>query len=183
MIIGLTGKFAAGKGAVADVLSSLGYVYHSLSDILREALAARDIPESRDSLREMGNMLRREGGPGALATHLLPRLGAGMHIVDSIRNPAEVDVLESCPGFTLVLVDAEQRVRFERLASRGRAGDQIDWETFKLQEAREMDSDDPTKQQLRATMARAKHRIDNSSDLPGLRRNVAALLETLKGEL
>ena len=181
MIIGLTGKFAAGKGAVADILKSMGFVYHSLSDILREALAEQGRPESRDSLREIGNALRREGGPGALAERLAGRLRGGDvdHIVDSIRNPAEVDVLARCSGFTLVLVDADQRVRYERLSTRGRPGDEVSWETFVSQEVREMESEDPTRQQLRATMERANYTLDNSADLDTLRAEVMRLIDSI----
>lgn len=95
MIVGLTGKFAAGKGTVADHLVRLGYRYHSLSDVIREDLKARGVAESREALTEAGNRLRREDGPAALAVHILERLkDGGRHIVDSIRNPAEVEVLK-----------------------------------------------------------------------------------------
>ena len=41
MIIGLTGKNAAGKGEVARFLQDKGFYYHSLSDVLREELKKR----------------------------------------------------------------------------------------------------------------------------------------------
>ena len=85
MIIGLTGKFAAGKGTVAEVLTARGFRYHSLSDVLREELAARGIAESREALTAVGNELRRDGGPDVLARRIQARLqDGGDHIVDSI---------------------------------------------------------------------------------------------------
>lgn len=168
-VIGLTGKYAAGKGTVADTLIARGYAYHSCSDVLREELELRGIPESRPALLELGNELRRAGGPGELARRLAPRLvDGGHHIVDSIRNPAEVEALRQLPGFVLLVVDADPRVRFTRLRLRARQGDPETFEEFAELEARETESDDPTTQQLRATMALADHMIMNDGSVADL---------------
>src|SRR5437667_178709 len=55
MIIGLTGKNAAGKGAVATFLRDRSFYYYSLSDVIREELERRKIPITRDSLIATGN--------------------------------------------------------------------------------------------------------------------------------
>ena len=180
MIIGLTGKFAAGKGTVADLLVEQGYIYHSLSDILREELAARGIPEGRETLMNLGNQLRREGGPGVLATRLLSRLQDGRdHIVDSIRNPVEVEELRRLEAFVLVGIDAEQRLRFDRLRARQRVGDPEDWEEFQRLEAAETASSDPAKQQLAGTFALRDHTIQNDGSTAELGDELARLLKTL----
>lgn len=178
MLLGLTGKFAAGKGAVADILRARGFAYHSLSDILREELAARGLAESREALTEMGNELRRLHGPGALAVRLVDRLRGGAdHVVDSIRNPVEVEVLRTLDGFVLVGVDADPRVRFERLAARGRQGDVSTWERFVELEERETHSDDPTRQRLAATFELADLVLVNDGARDDLEAAVARLLD------
>ncbi|MGM0575631.1 MAG: AAA family ATPase [Myxococcota bacterium] len=183
MIIGLTGKFAAGKGTVAEVLRERGFAYHSLSDILREELTARGVAESRRALLELGNELRRAGGPGVLAARLRDRLRDGRdHIVDSIRNPAEVRELRRLEGFTLVAVTAAPEVRFERLRARGRVGDPTTWEEFVELERRETDSDDPTTQQLAATLALADRSLPNDGDVEALRASVEDLVARLAAE-
>ncbi len=176
MIIGLTGKYAAGKGTVAEVLGALGFAYHSLSDVIREELARRGIPESRGALLETGNALREAEGPAALAKRILGRLAQGDHLVDSIRNPAEVEVLRALPGFVLLGVDADPRVRFERLLARGRQGDPKTWEEFRALEGAEEDSEDPTRQQLNATFALADVVISNDGSPEELRVAVEAFL-------
>lgn len=180
MIIGLTGKYAAGKGTVAETLLGRGFQYHSLSDIIREELSASGQAESREALLAMGNALRRDGGPGVLAQRLLDRVRVGDHIVDSIRNPAEVAALRTLAGFTLVAVDADARVRFERLKERARIGDPTDWETFAELEARESKSDDPGAQQVAATLALADRVVMNDGDLEGLHASVEDLLTQLR---
>ncbi|MFO0748737.1 MAG: AAA family ATPase [Myxococcota bacterium] len=177
MIVGLTGKFAAGKGTVAELLKTQGFAYHSLSDVIREELKARGLAESREHLIETGNALRREGGPAALAMRILPRLGDGRpHIVDSIRNPAEVEVLRQAPGFFLLGVDADQRVRFQRLVARDRQGDPTTFEQFAALEERETSSTDPTTQQLRATWELADVLVSNDTTVPDLEAAVMAII-------
>jgi len=180
MLIGLTGKYAAGKGTVAEVLKTRGFGYHSCSDVLREELAARGVTESREALLALGNELRRAGGPGELARRLTPRLtGGGDHIVDSIRNPAEVEALRALEGFTLLSIDASPEVRFERLRRRARIGDPETFEAFRALEQRELVSDDPTTQQLNATIALADHTLMNEGAVDELERAVRGLLDRL----
>ncbi|MFT7582731.1 MAG: dCMP deaminase [Myxococcota bacterium] len=177
MIIGLTGKFAAGKGTVAAYLMTQGYAYHSLSDILREELASRDVAEGRETLTDIGNALRREGGPSVLADRIAERLAdGGDHIVDSIRNPAEVERLREVPGFFLLGVDADQNLRFERLKHRARQGDPETFELFASLEHRETHSTDPTSQRLAATFALADEVVTNETDLDALHAQVEAVL-------
>ena len=179
-MIGLTGKYAAGKGTVAEVLKGRGFSYHSCSDVLREELAARAVTESREALLALGNELRRAGGPGELARRLTPRLkDGGDHIVDSIRNPAEVEALRELAGFVLLVVDAAPEVRFQRLRARARIGDPETFEAFHALEQRELVSDDPTTQQLNATIALADHALMNDGPLEELEQAVEDLLAKL----
>lgn len=176
MIVGLTGKFAAGKGTVAEVLKEKGFRYHSLSDVIREELAARGLAESRENLMATGNALRRADGPAALAMRIVDRLKDGDHIVDSIRNPAEVEVLRAVPGFFLLGVDADQRLRFERLTTRNRIGDPTTFEQFAELEAKETHSTDPTTQQLHATWSLADVIVQNDAGLDDLRKAVDGVI-------
>jgi len=178
VIVGLTGKFAAGKGTVADLLVKRGFAYHSLSDVIREELKAREIAESRENLTEVGNSLRRERGPAALAIMIRDRLLDGRdHIVDSIRNPAEVEVLKLLPGFFLVGVDARRELRFERLLARNRQGDPTTFEQFCALEDRETTSTDPTTQQLAATWRSVDEFLNNDGGRDGLEHRLTSLLD------
>jgi dCMP deaminase len=177
MIVGLTGKFAAGKGTVAEFLKERGFVYHSLSDVLRDELRARGVPESRESLLALGNELRAADGPAALAIRIRARLQDGRgHIVDSIRTPAEVEVLRQIPGFFLLGVDADPHVRFARLRARARVGDPETFEHFASLEARESSSTNPAAQQLHATWALADEVVDNGGSVEALAAAISGVL-------
>jgi dephospho-CoA kinase len=177
LVVGLTGPNAAGKGEVSSHLERLGFSVHSLSDIVREEAAARGLPPEREHLIRIGTLLREQGGPGVLATRLIPRLH-GRDVVDSIRNPAEVETLRRVPGFVLVGVDAPPAMRYERSRLRARPGDPGTFEAFAARERQE-NSVNPAGQQLAATLALADHVIENDGDLERLRARVDGLLQEL----
>lgn len=182
-IIGLTGRNASGKGTVASILQKSSFVYHSLSDTLRAELKDRSIDENRENLIILGNTLRKEGGPGILADLMIENLSSlENHIVDSIRSPFEVKSLRreyENHSFTLIAVDADSKMRFERLKSRNRIGDSSSWEVFLEQEKKEESSEDPNKQQLFATIKEADYHIDNSGSLLDLEKRVKEILMNL----
>ena len=182
-IIGLTGRNAAGKGTVASFLEKNSFVYHSLSDTLREELKRRNLEESRENLIQIGNDLRKNGGPGVLADLMIHSLlSLEDHIVDSIRNPSEVKSLRRVyPNhkFVLISVDASPEIRYERLKSRNRLGDSSSWEIFLEQEKLEESSKDPNKQQLLATISEAEFNVDNSGSIEQLENQIKAILKKL----
>jgi dephospho-CoA kinase len=178
LVLGVTGPNAAGKGEVSAYLQTLGFEVHSLSDIVREEAAARGLPPEREHLIRIGTLLREQGGLGVLAERLLPRLGT-RDVVDSIRNPAEVETLRRVPGFVLVGVDAPAAVRFARSQARARPGDPASFSEFSARELQE-NSVNPAGQQLRATFALADRVVDNDGDLTRLHLKVDDLLHSLR---
>jgi dephospho-CoA kinase len=161
---------------VAAALREQGFAVHSLSDVVREEAAARGLPPERGHLIEVGNALRRALGPGALAERIVPRLGM-RDVVDSIRNPAEVEVLRRVPGFLLVAVRASLSTRFARSRARARPGDPATLEAFQAREDQE-NATDPSGQQLERTAALADVVVDNDGDLAVLRHRVAELVQS-----
>src|SRR6476646_5456417 len=111
MIIGLTGKNAAGKGEVATYLKDKSFYYYSLSDAIREELEHRKVPITRDSLIATGNELRETFGADILARRTLEKIDPNRnYIVDSIRNPAEVVTLRKSNRFVLLNIDAPENM-------------------------------------------------------------------------
>jgi dephospho-CoA kinase len=163
----LTGPNAAGKGEVAGYLQERGFTVHSLSDIVREEATRRGLPTDRGHLIQVGNLLRRLEGPGALAERLLPRLGQ-RDVVDSIRTPAEVEVLRRLTHFILLGIRASVATRFQRSLVRSRPGDPRTLEEF-CQREREENSTEPEAQQLEATFRLADRVLDNDGDRATLR--------------
>jgi dephospho-CoA kinase len=174
MVIGLTGPNASGKGEIARYLMEEGYVYHSLSDVVREEAGIRGLDPTRENLINIGNELRANFGPSVLAERIRKRL-TGKDTVDSIRNPYEVMELKKEPHFLLIAVDAPVELRFAWSLQRGRAGDGMTLDAFIEKEERE-NSLDPSAQQLRECMKLAGLIIINDGDLDDLRKKVEQVL-------
>lgn len=183
MIIGLTGKNGAGKGAAANVLIEAGFTYTSLSDVLRDELRKQNKKITRQNLTDFANQLRMEKGAGALAILNAARLAPDRnYIVDSIRHPEEVKVLKSLPDFYLLAIDAEPKLRFERIKARARENDTMTYEDFVAQEAKEAAGKRATDQQINLTLEMSDARIENTGTLEELRAKVIQIVQTLSGE-
>ncbi len=173
-LVGLTGTNGAGKGEAAAYLGRKGYGYLSLSDVLREELAARGLAASRDNLIAVGNELRARFGPDVLARRTMAKV-LGPTVIDSIRNPREVEFLKRQAGFLLIALDAPIEVRFARTQARGRDESAATLEEFRAKEDVEMAGNE-TGQQLARVMAMADRRIMNDGTLEDLWRKVEECL-------
>ncbi len=177
MIIGLTGKNAAGKGEAAAFLKDKSFYYYSLSDAIREELESRGIPITRDNLIEMGNELRERFGPDILAQRIMKKIDPNRNsIVDSIRNPAEIYALRSTGNFVLLNIDAPAMVRFERIRNRKRENDPQTLEAFAEKERAESRNLSAHKQSVEECQALADISIENDGDLEELHKKVAAVV-------
>jgi hypothetical protein len=127
-----------------------GFLFISVTDMLREELRRRGLPIDREHLRALSAEWRHEYGLGVLvdravdfyrsANSSLPTY-TGVAIA-SLRNPYEVDRVHELGGVVWWL-DADPKVRYERiqhgLAERGRsAEDQKTFVEFLAEEHAEM---------------------------------------------
>ncbi len=180
MIIGITGKNGSGKGEVARFLVDSGYAYFSLSDMLREELAARKEEASRENLISVGNELRAKYGAGVLAERTLRKIDVDAHaVVDSVRNPFEVEALRRRKDFFLVAVTADPEIRFKRTLRRSRDGDPITYEDFLDVEKREAQSPDPSTQQMDRTAEMADAVICNNGTVEELQDEIRQVVKAL----
>ena len=183
MIIGLTGKNASGKGEAANYLKTKGFVYYSLSDVIREEATKRGLGHSRGNLINLGNELRQKFGPKYLAEQINNKIKQQLKtsksqnfVIDSIRSPFEAKELMKNKEFMLVGVDAPIELRFKRLLERNRIGDAKTLEDFKKQEQRENLKSD-TNQQLDETFKLSNKLIVNDGALEDLYNQVEDLLK------
>lgn len=180
MIIGLTGTNGAGKTVVSDYLRSRGFEFHSLSDAIRAEIRERGEEITRSRLIEVGNELREKHGAGVLAERILAVVESDHnYVIDSIRNPHEVEVLRRRPDFRLLALEADARLRFERSRLRGRENAPETLEQFLAEEARELGSDNPAGQQLVATRKLADLCVTNNGTIEELHRRLDEVIPPL----
>ncbi len=174
-LVGITGTNGAGKGAIVEYLTERhGFRHFSVRGYLTEKLASQNLEATRENLITLANKLRAENSPSYIIEQLLEQAVAESNngqgcIIESVRTLGEVQALKAAGQFTLLAVDADQRVRYDRVVKRKSATDMISFETFVEQESREMDNgDDPTKQNLSGCIRAADHVLKNDRDLAAL---------------
>jgi dCMP deaminase len=179
MIVGLSGLNGSGKGEVLKYLEERSFYPFSLSDVIRRHLDEQGLSETRDRMIDTGRAIRAEKGPGGLAEMLVEKIISDRnYVVDSIRHPAEVEVLRRrAPHFHLVWVDAPAAIRLERMNERGRAGDATTLEELQAQEGRELGSADPAAQQLLAVKDLADTTLVNDGSIAELHGKLQEVLE------
>ncbi len=187
MIIGLTGKNAAGKGEIAKYLQKKGFVYYSLSDMIRDEATKRGLEHSRDNMINLGNDLRQKFGPGCLAQKTNEKIentkkksfGEFFFVIDSIRSPHEVKELKKNKDFILVGIEAPIELRLERMLRRNRIGDAKTLEELKQHEQRENLKSDAN-QQVDVALKLANAVVINAGTLEDLHERIDYLLVKLR---
>lgn len=183
MIIGLTGKNASGKGEVANYLKDKSFYFHSLSDAIRDELNSRKVPITRDSLIETGNELRSKFGADILARRILEKLDANRnYVIDSIRNPAEVEAFRKTSRFVLLNIDAPDEVRFERIKSRNRENDPKTVKEFRQKEEAESKNVPAHMQSIEDCQKMADYTIINDGSLEKLHSKVQEIVSSAVGK-
>jgi dCMP deaminase len=183
MLIGLTGRNAAGKGEVARYLQRKSFYYYSLSDAIRDEIRSRGEQPTRERLIIIGNELRQKHGAAVLAERILSKIEDDKHyIIDSIRNPAEVEAFREAKHFKLIRVEAPAEVRFQRIVNRQRESDPKTYEEFVALENREAEGDD-TSQNLVKVELMADHPLINDGPIERLYVQIGELLPKLLKEI
>lgn len=149
-VIGLAGTNGAGKDTVGHLLAEHhGYLFISVTDLLRNEARRRGLAVERENLRAISAEWRRELGLGVLVDKAVAEfeVARGKYkgvVMASLRNPGEADRVHDLGG-TMIWIDADPEVRYERVqankALRGREGeDDKTFEQFLAEEAAEMRS-------------------------------------------
>lgn len=147
-IVGISGTNGAGKDVLGELLAlRQGYHFHSVSDLLRDELRRQGKEINRVNMSALSKQWRNESGDdGIMFTKAIEAYEAekeakgykGLALVNA-RHPGEAARVHERGG-VMVWVDADQRLRYERITAgnRGREEDEVTFEHFVADEYREM---------------------------------------------
>lgn len=175
VIVGITGTNGAGKGTVVEILmEDFGFKHYSARSYLSKILTEQGKELTRGNMNELANGLRADNHPAILIQKLLEEAqnDGGRAIIESIRTPGEATLLRKFKNFRLLAVDADPRVRYERVVVRGSSTDKVTFEQFIADEQKEMTSTDPNKQNISKCFELADATLHNDGSLEDLKAQI-----------
>lgn len=182
IIIGITGTLGAGKGTIVNYLESKGFGHYSSRKFIVAEIERRGMPVNRDSMTIVANDLRAIHSPSYIVERLYKEASFAntKAIIESIRAEGEVTALRRMGDFYLMSIDADPKTRYERIVARANETDRISFEKFMADEAREMTSTDPTKQNLSRCIELADFRLLNDGTVEELYYDIDRVLEEIR---
>jgi len=183
VVIGITGTIGAGKGTVVEYLiNRKNFKHFSARGFLTEEIERRGLENNRDNMVTVANELREKNSPSFVADELLKRALESVQncVLESLRTVGEIESLRKKGNFTLLAVDADPKIRYQRILGRSSVTDNIGFEKFLSDEEREMDSDDPNKQNLRRCIEMADFRIENNGTVEELNSKLEEILKVIR---
>ena len=180
MIIGLTGRIAAGKEVIVGILEEKGFVYMTISEIIRNEMLDRGLTVDRTAMQDFGNLLREQEGTNSWIKRLMKKMNSNDdYVIDGIRNPGEIDELRKMKDFILIAIDAPKEDRFQRMLKRRKPSDPKTWEEFLVIDERDFGEEDSKGQQVGKCMEMADYKIDNNSSYDDFIKKVSEILEKI----
>ncbi len=182
-VIGITGTLWAGKWTIVEYLQEkYGFKHKSVRKFLQEEMERRWLPNNRDSMTLVANDLRKTYWSSYIIEALYKEAEATGEntIIESIRAVGEVQALQQKSLFTLFAVDANIKTRYERITQRGNESDHVSFEKFIEDEEREMNNEDPTKQNIAECIKMADYTFTNDGTEEELQKQVDAVMEKIQ---
>ena len=182
IILGITGTIGAGKGTVVDYLvQQHQFAHFSVRKYLTAIIEQQHLPLNRDSMVAVANDLRANNSPSYIVEQLYEMAIKSNQncIIESIRTPGEIEALRKLGDFYLLAVDADPKIRYERIIIRNSETDKITFDTFVANEKREMTSTDPNKQNLSVCMNNADYTVENNGSFEDLNKQVEYILNKI----
>ena len=185
-IIVVTGLPGSGKSEVSGYLKGLGIPMFRTGDVIREEVLDRGLELNPRNSEKIARQLRKEEGTDVAARRTCEKIKPlrGLVCVEGIRDMDELEYLATLGRIVLVIVEADEKVRFSRQRVRRSGGrlepssrnpktlEDFEWRD-RMERERGLD-------EVIATDRYEKHVIENNEGLAELRNRVDALLKEIR---
>ncbi|MBI2583992.1 MAG: AAA family ATPase [Candidatus Aenigmarchaeota archaeon] len=177
-VIGVIGLIGAGKDSANEyIMEQYDYRLVHFGDIVREIAKKMNKEPNRDNLLAIQREYTKKHGIDYFAKEVVKRIEKGGFdkvIINGIRRPVDASVPKQRFGKSMILlqVDADPKIRFERMSKRGRVGDPKTFGEFRRQENAEAKAFD-----FKDTLKLVDYKVTNNGTLEELHKQIDKLLE------
>ena len=139
-VIGFCGLPGSGKSTALESVKNLGVVVN-MGDVVRNEAMKKKIEITNENLGQLARNLRIEGGEDIIAekcVQLIKNTQSEVVFVDGIRSVYELAVFRKYWKFPLILIEADEKIRHQRIIARARDDDSKSIFDIKKREEREI---------------------------------------------
>jgi dephospho-CoA kinase len=182
IILGISGEIASGKDTVAHYLvDRYGATLFMFSDPLRDILGRLHLVENRENLTRISGIIRKEFGDDILSKSIAMdavKDPGPLVVIDGVRRHSDIEAVKGHPEFSLIYVEADMRIRYERIVKRRQNSDDETktFEEFKKDHLLE------TEIAIPELKDHSRFVVDNSGTLEDLFGQVDAVMAELRKE-
>jgi len=185
IVVVLVAPIAGGKGVVSNNFAKRGFATFSLSDHLRKECKKRKLKPKTETLRIIGNGLRKKYGASVLAKKtsiLIDKTKAEMTVVDGIRNPNELLYFQQKYHTYVLGIKSSFGIRFQRhLNYRKRKSIQKEFLRFqKINSAESGINQGAHGLQINACLNLVDEIINNEDDMKSLEKQIDEIIKKLQ---
>lgn len=180
IILASVGEIASGKGVFVDYIKEKFKANsYKFSTPLRDILDRIGEEQSRENMQDLSTILRERFGQDLLAKIIVQDVqndSQEVVLVDGVRRVADIKYLKELDGFYLIHVQADEKIRYERIKSRKEnPGDENKtWEKF------QQDAQAETEISIREVAEQSNYIIKNNGSLEEYYNQIENILKEIK---
>lgn len=182
IILGLVGDLAAGKSTISKHLKDkYGVNSYLYSQMLRDILKRVYIEDSRENMQKLSTLLRENFDQQIMGKVIAKDVQNDQNeivIADGIRRPSDIVQLQELPGFNLIYITADPKIRWQRTI--GRASNPGDKE--KTLEQFLKDEEAEADRTIKELGKQAKYTLINNGDKEEFIEQIEKMLVEIKYE-
>lgn len=179
IIFGIAGEMGSGKTSIAKYLQKKYQAkLFSFSGMLRDILHRLYLEESRSNIQTLSTILRQNFSEDLMSKVIMQDVQTApekLIVTEAVRRPSDITYLKTLPHFYLIALEADARLRHQRLTDRS---ENIDDQT-KTWEEFQKESQQEAELKIKEIAKQADFTIDNNGTLKELYEQIDAVMKKI----